>query len=198
MDRHSELELKFFADHVDPEAFKAWCMATNPVRFNSAAFPDVYWRRGDNVVRHRLLKGPGELTVKRRKSVDSIGDRQEIDLTFAHSVMAEDVTAFLLAAGWEAEFTLQKHFSYPFWFKHGEASVVVSLYEVERQDTRDTRRFLEVEVEKTSQVSAEVADRLLKLWSGVLTNEFDLADPLTESLYEMYSGRRYLAAGTPR
>ena len=126
MDRHYELEFKFLADHVDPGAFKSWCMSLGPTRFNSAAFPDVYWRRGDNVVRHRLLwGGAGELTVKRRKSADSITDRQEIDLRFSPETTPQDVSAFLLAAGWALEFTLQKHFSYPFWFKHGDASIVV-------------------------------------------------------------------------
>ena len=163
MDRHSELEFKFLADHVDPGAFKSWCMSLGPTRFNSAAFPDVYWRRGDNVVRHRLLwGGAGELTVKRRKSADSITDRQEIDLRF----------------------------SYPFWFKHGDASIVVSLYEVARQPFK-SRRFLEVEVEKESNVSDQVARNLLTLWSSYAAREFDLGDPCALSIYEMYSGRPY-------
>ncbi len=191
MDRHSELEFKFLADHVDPGAFKSWCMSLGPTRFNSAAFPDVYWRRGDNVVRHRLLwGGAGELTVKRRKSADSITDRQEIDLRFSPETTPQDVSAFLLAAGWALEFTLQKHFSYPFWFKHGDASIVVSLYEVARQPFK-SRRFLEVEVEKESNVSDQVARNLLTLWSSYAAREFDLGDPCALSIYEMYSGRPY-------
>jgi len=192
VDKHSELELKFAADHVDPVKFKAWGMAMRPTRFNSACYPDVYYFRGDNVVRHRLLSGPGELTVKRRKRVDSITDRQEIDLTFAPLVTAADIAAFLLAAGWEVAFTLQKHFSYPFWFKHVDAHVVVSLYEVERTDTRETRRFLEIEVDKDSEVSDIAARNLLNLWASTAADEFDLGVPVDLSLYELYSGRRYL------
>jgi hypothetical protein len=193
MDRHSELEHKFLAGHVNPADFDAFCLNANPIGYKTLAFPDVYYRRGDNVVRHRLLTGAGELTVKRRKSAESITDRKEVDLRFAPGTEARDVSEFLLMAGWEVEFILLKHFSRVWWFKHGDATLSVSLYEVERQDTKDTRRFLEIEVEKVSPVEPEAASNLLALWSSIIAEEFDLADPQTESLYETYSGRRYLS-----
>ncbi len=193
MDKHSELERKFFAGHVEKGPFDAFCSKLNPLGFKTAAFPDVYYRQGDNVVRHRLLKGAGELTIKRRKSAHSIDDRVEVDLGFAADMTAEDIKTFLFMSGFRPDFTLLKHFSRVWWFQHGHnATVAVSLYEVERQDTRDTRRFLEVEVEKSSNIDPGHALVILDVWSGVLMEEFDLADPQTESLYEIYSGRRYL------
>lgn len=191
MDRHSELELKFGAGGVELDKFNAFCMALNPIRFESAAFPDVYYRRGENVVRHRLIKGAGELTVKRRKNANDITDRREVDLRFDPSMTAGDVAAFLWTAGWEQDLVLSKEFSRVFWFKHSGATIAVSLYEVSYNF--DVRRFLEVEVEKTSDVSPEEAARLLRLWGGVVADEFDAGPPLDESLYEMYSGRRYLS-----
>jgi hypothetical protein len=192
MEKHSELELKFSAEAVDVDKFRVWCMGLNPVGYKTRAYPDNYYRNGDAVVRHRGWPLPGgELTVKRRKSAHSIIDRQEINLRFDAETSRKDVMAFLEATGWALEFTLLKHFSHVFWFKHGEATVCVSLYEVSRADTKDTRRFLEVEVERDSEVTEARARNLLGVWGGAAANEFDLDEPMNDSLYEVYSGRRY-------
>jgi hypothetical protein len=192
LDHHSELEFKFAAGHVDVDAFRVWAMELNPIGYKSRAYPDSYYRNGDAVVRHRQWPAPaGELTVKRRKSTTSIEDREEINLRFDGQTSCIDVTTFLHATGWVHEFTLLKHFSHVFWFTHGGAKLAVSLYEVERAETKDTRRFLEVEVERESDVSEETARKLLRLWSGAAAGNFNLDEPLKESLYEIYSGRRY-------
>lgn len=195
MDRHSELELKFSAEEVEVDKFRTWCIGLNPVGYKTRAYPDHYYRNRDAVVRHRRLPGPGELTVKQRKSSRSIVDRLEINLGFAEATTHDDVTEFLHATGWVAEFILQKHFSHVFWFKHGEAEIAVSLYEVKRADTGETRRFLEVEVERSSDVTEEKARQLLSLWGGCAANEFELDEPMNDSLYEIYSGRRYASVG---
>lgn len=192
IDKHSELEFKFSAEEVSVDWFRTWCIGLDPVGYKSRAYPDSYYRNGDAAVRHRAWPLPGgELTVKRRKSADSIVDRQEINLQFAAEVSLRDVTEFLGATGWALEFTLLKHFSHVFWYKHGEATICVSLYEVERADTNETRRFLEVEVERDSEISETTARELLDLWGGAAAHEFGLDEPMTSSLWEIYSGRRY-------
>lgn len=193
-DRHSELEKKFAADHVSEAAFQIWCSNHQPMNGRWGAFPDVYYRNGDSVVRHRLLGKAGELTTKQRKSATDITDRIEVDLTFGDGITHADVEAFLTLTGWQRELTLVKNFSRVFHFKHGGATVSVALYEVQREGGADKRRFMEVEIEKGSDVTEERARDLLTTWAGCLAEDFDLDEPMTESLYELYTGRRYVTA----
>jgi len=192
MDRHSELERKFQAHHVDEEKFKAACMRMRPFGYKSGGGYDVYYRNGENVVRHRHSGGAGELTVKQRKSPDDITDRIEINLGFNEETTLADVEAFLLATGWKEDLRLSKCLNHLFWFKHGEATLAVCLYEVTANDS--TCRFIEIEVVSDSNVSDEVARRILDVWCGVMIEELDLARPMTASLYEIYTGKRYVQA----
>jgi hypothetical protein len=194
-DRHSELETKFAADHVSQTRFKEWCFNLGAFRYHSSPLrQDIYYRHGDNVVRHRLASGAGELTVKQRKSTTSIIDRVEVDLTFGSSVTTADVEAFLVASGWVPDLTLDTVFSHAFWFRHGGGTIVISLYEVQRTDCTEPRRFIEVEIEKGSDISDTIAHNLLNLWAGSIGSDLNLGDPEVESLYELYSGRRYITA----
>jgi hypothetical protein len=118
-------------------------------------------------------------------------DRVEIDLKFAPSVTHDDVTAFVLATGWEEVLVLHKHFSETYWFKHGGAEISVSLYEVEDIKTKRVKRMLEVEVEKGSAVTEEEALNLLTIWCDILAEDMELGEPLQDSLYEIFSGKKY-------
>lgn len=189
--RHSELERKYDASEVSTMAFGWWCDRHHPIDMKTTAYPDHYYRRGSSVVRHRVSEGAGELTIKQRKSATDSTDRVEIDLTFGKKTTAEDVTAFIVATGWEHELTLLKNLSEVYWFKHGGAEVALSLYEVREEKSGLVRRMMEVEIEKGSDVDDETARRLLDIWCGVLTEDFHLGAPLADSLYEIYSGKRY-------
>jgi len=202
-DKHSELELKWAADHVEPNAFRAWVTTLDPTSYITDANPDIYLCHGDNVVRHRWGAGAGQLTVKLRKSKVSITDRVEVDLNFAPDIKPADVTAFLLAAGFKRTLTLFKTFAHVFWLEDNGSPITLALYEVEQLDERtrkriNRRRFLEVESEKGSKLSDIEARHLLEDYRTLLTQQFDLKKPLTESLYEIYSGKRYLTAHKPR
>jgi hypothetical protein len=199
--KHSELESKFDAPHVTEKTFDLWCAKHRPLRSETTSFPDFYYSRGTSVVRHRMSGGAGELTVKMRKSETSITDRVEIDLTFGPTTTDTDVISFLEATGWKEELWLSKHFSKVYWFKHGNAEIAVSLYEVEEfkhyphdlfgRKTGNIRRMLEVEVEKGSDVDKEAARTVLSTWCSVLTDDLGLGVPLDRSLYEIYTGKRY-------
>lgn len=189
--RHSELERKFAAEEVTQLGFLVWCEKHHYIRHKDTKFPDVYYRRGSSVIRHRQSGGAGELTVKQRKSATDTTDRVEIDLRFDRQTTQADVTAFVAATGWEKELTLEKHFSEVYWFNHGGAEIAVSLYEVEDLASKKTCRMLEVEVEKESPINDATALNLLNLWCSVLAEDLHLGDPLHDSLYEIFSGKRY-------
>jgi hypothetical protein len=198
MDKHSELELKYEACHVTEMAFQLWCVQHHPVAYQATSFPDHYYRRGTSVVRHRMSGGAGELTTKQRKSEDSVTDRIEIDLKFSHDTTENDVKAFIKATGWQHEVSLHKHFSHVYWFKHAAAKLALSLYEVEEVPAGRISRMLEIEIEKDSNITDVEANALLKMWSSVLTEDFDLGMPLDRSLYEIYTGKRYEMATSNR
>lgn len=197
-DLHSELELKFKADHVDVKDFLRWCIEQNPSRYQAEAVPDIYYRQGNNVVRHRWLPGgAGELTVKRRRSNTSITNREEIDLDFAPNIGVGDVTSFLQATGWKREFTLYKNDVHMFWFDlPGGGQINVSLYTVAKLNERtnkcmETKTFLEVEVEKGSKYTVKSSMAILESWETNLQKAFSLGKRMNISLFEIYSGRKY-------
>jgi len=195
-DRHSEIEFKWDAGHVQEADFMAWAATQKPESYEHASFPDVYYAQGDNVVRHRWSSDAGELTVKRRKTAKSIVDRVEVDLKFAPGVKSADITAFLQASGWKRILTLFKVFVHVFRYHVGGSVVTLALYEVEQlcEKTRkriNTRRFMEVEVEKDSPLSDRGARLLLESWGARLTREFHLTTNVNESLFEIYTGRKY-------
>ncbi len=201
-DRHSEIELKFDADHVDPRDFAVWCQRQEPATYCMTAVPDVYYVQGKNVVRHRWSEGAGELTCKQRKSASQITDRVEVDLSFGDKISTADVTAFLQTSGWKRLFTLLKDRCQTFYWEEDGIKVCVALYGVERlnehtQKCEGLRHFLEVEVLKGSNCTDEYAREVLSDWGTHLIEEFGLEKPLNLSLFEIYSKRRYPIAGKP-
>ena len=200
---HSEIEYKWSADHISPEAFGLWCQRQSPVSYSRTSCPDVYYSQGDNIVRHRWSGGAGELTCKQRKSSRHITDRFEVDLTFPESLTTTDITEFLRLSGWKRFFTLFKDRCDVFMFENDRIGTCVALYGVEKLNEK-TRRceglryFLEVEIVKGSNFSDEDARLLLEEWRTRLEVAFNLGTPLTLSLLEIYSDRRYKVAKKPR
>jgi hypothetical protein len=99
--------------------------------------------------------------------------------------------AFLKATGFTHAFTLRKD-SHIYWVQltpQLEASFV--LYDVWKDQETKSRRFIEVEAEKGSNVTVETAKRHVQQQVKNMQAAFDLGDPLNDSLYEIYSGRKY-------
>jgi hypothetical protein len=187
-ERHSELEFKFKADHVPVAFFKNMMHTSLPDDYENLTFDDVYWKRGAVCVRHRLLKG-GEMTVKARKSQDSIKDRVEINLGFAPKTTQEDVEAFLAATGYERLFTLRKLIAHVFHFKFHDCDIEAAIYEVGRVDKwgiSGVRQFIEIEL-KNRTFSEEEASGVLDAWKVWFQQQLGLAEPLNESLLEIYT-----------
>jgi adenylate cyclase class IV len=191
---HRECEIKLAADDVPVDEFVRWCFAKKPTRYMQGVGPDTYYGQGQNVVRHRKNgEGAGELTVKRRTSTRSTKDRLEIDLRFNDLTKVDDVERFLIATGWKPEFTVVKSF-HIFWFEAEFPSLEVVLYDVRctypNGKSTPSRRFVEVEVSKKD--SGHVRGfYALEDWEKQLREQFNIGATQSESLYEIYSGKRY-------
>lgn len=197
--QHRELEVKIDAQRVNVEAFRRWAFDRLPSKYQHVVGPDTYYIQGKNVLRHRERlqskpgAGAGELTVKRRTSKKSTTDRLEIDLPIGAGATIEDVRRFLAATGWKPEFTVVKD-CHIFWYEDRNPGVEVVLYEVRciYPNGRETqiRSFLEIEIHKADSDHPK-ALTTLKDWEDAARKAFELGETQKESLYEIYSGRRY-------
>lgn len=175
--------------------FTKWVKTNFEVEnFRHVEGPDHYYEAGANVVRHRIdPDGRHELTVKRRTSGSSTRDRLEVDLHFSDKTQPGDVTAFLGAAGFTKSFTLVKD-SYIWWVKltpNLQATFVIYDSWLVNENAPMYRRFIEAEAEKKSDVTHDTAKRHIRALVKRLQERFDLGEPLNDSLYEIYSGRKY-------
>jgi adenylate cyclase class IV len=199
VNKHSELELKWNADAINGRKFAAWMMENFVVK-SAELFDgtDYYFRRGTSVVRYRVDHGSTtqELTTKQRKSADSIRDRVEVNIPLDKKVAQADVWALMDTLGFESEVALRKN-SHVFHVPSRPLNVVVALYDVKivgRDTAIPKHTFLEVEVESNAAVDQSVAEATLDRFAEALTEEFGLATPLNESLYEMYTNKLYVLA----
>lgn len=192
--KHSELELKLAADDVDVKIFSRWCFSHEPTKYVHLTSPDTYYTQGDNVLRHRHGgKTAGELTVKRRTSKRSTRNRLEIDLRFDSQTTHDDVERFLVATGWEPAFNVFKD-CHIFWLDEKKPGVEIVLYDVRcifpNGKETSPRRFVEIEIHKADSNHPK-ALTTLKDWERAARRAFALGAVQTESLYEIYSGKRY-------
>jgi hypothetical protein len=191
-DRYSEIELKFeVGGSVTKKEFIAFGMGHHPKAFRGVSSPDVYWERDGIAIRHRYGSsgGPGELTVKRRKSADSSVDRFEIDLFFdPDRTTGADVEKFLKLSGWKKSFSLQKE-SLIFNYSSGAC---LAMYEVVSSSEPCSRTFIEIEAAKDSIVPGASDRRALERWQNSIELEWPWVKRVDRSLYEIYSGNPYL------
>jgi len=191
----NEIEAKLAADHVNIEAFKKWMFTNRNIeKFVEITSPDTYYEQGDRAVRQRGDDDDAhhELTIKLRKNENSTRDRVEIYLKFSPDTSAFNVRCFLEAAGFKRVFTLTKT-AHIFWVRHSDnfkmSYVIYDVWKVGGLDK--PRRFIEVEAEKGSNVTVETAKRRVREAVRELRDMFALGEPLNDSLYEIYSGKKY-------
>ncbi len=201
---HHELELKFAAVDVPDKAFLSWCYSRlKPTSHKFVEGVDEYYRRGKHVLRYRTGDdGTQELTVKLRTSERSIADRVEVDIPLGASASQADVRAFLLGTGWREDLRVYKashivHVMSGALPQVKDLPVVVSppavlaIY-VAAPLRRRMRRFLEVELSKDPTVGdCNSDDDALAAWKDLLQADLGVGDPVKDSLYEMFTGRRY-------
>lgn len=194
MNRYSELEIKLAADGLEPAGFIDFILKSkaNVETLQMISGTDTFYRKGKEVIRHRCdgKEKRSVLTVKKRKSKNSLVDRHEVDLPVKMDVPPEDVAAFLELAGWKEEYTIRKEY-YIFHIAENNHRSCVALYDVWKVDgvkvVSKKYRFLEVEIERDSECSTRTGESLLTEWLTNI-NAAILPDskPLNISLYELF------------
>jgi adenylate cyclase class IV len=193
MNKNSELELKWAADHLTSAIFVDRMSAYTPAEPRVLVGTDYYYRRGEAVLRYRRDDdGSVELTTKQRKSDDSIRDRVEVNVRLDPRTETETVEALLRAVGFKNDVALAKRSHVYRLEVGGGATAVIAFYVVDKVGANiPPRAFIEVEIEQDDNVPQAQAEALLDLFRDAFTFRFMLKEPLNESLYEMYSGRTY-------
>jgi adenylate cyclase class IV len=128
-----------------------------------------------------------QLTVKKRRSQQSIKDRLEVELEIRKNSTFEDVDVFLTSLGFERDLHLEKH-AHIFWFESGKQKMVASYYVATCNN--ESQAFIEFEVEKESEVTLDTGKRYLKRWTDDINASFNKElQPLNKSLYEYFKDR---------
>lgn len=187
------------AEDVHEIHFDEYMRTTYQVKnFIKVCGPDYYYESGENVLRHRVDRvDHHELTVKCRKSTTSTRDRLEVDLHFAPKTTPADVQKLLGAIGFKKVINLVKD-ARIYWVQFTKSLAVTFVlydswltYEDGTEIPGTTKRFIEIEAEKGSNVSHDTAKRYIRNLVEQLREKFKLGEPLNESLWEIYSGKKY-------
>ena len=194
MAKLKEIETKWIAEKVDRYKFNVQMtnfLKANKFKYNRikvAGFDYYYSSKNGDVVRHRVSPNTNELTIKARLDANSTTIRTEKNLIASKQTSVVDVAQFMQLLGIRHEFEIYK--SCDIYFIHdGRAEISIVWYKVKKSRCRD-RIFLEVEVHN---VGEKDSMKLLNKWSKAMYSLVGLsdADVINESLYEIYSGRRY-------
>ncbi len=184
---YSEIEFKYDAQHVTHNQFNLWATSLKPFSCKRVQGWDSYYRNKSHVVRHRYNDNYNALTVKLRKSSNSITDRVEVDLMIQGS--PDDAVQFLTRTGYTKEFSLWKK-AHIYHVDDNGVEITLVIYDTKTKGKPDGR-FIEVEVEKCLNVSPRLAKKVLKKWDLILRERFGLTKPMNKSLYEIISGKAY-------
>lgn len=193
-DVHDPVADSAFKDVVGVDTFYASPAQGKVIRYRRAVDPT-------------LPHGPPSLTYKQRQAPGNIRDRIEIDLFLAeHKPVTESVHNLLYTLGFSEHFTILKEshiWDFPEIIytatdadgvspqtKKAVAHVIVALYDVLHAGT--IRRFLEIEVDRDSDIHDNTAEMLLSDWILEAQDKLGVREPLTQSLYEMYAPRNHL------
>lgn len=213
MDQYSEIEAKFDANDLNVAQIQAF---VDELPFDGATYrcynykqatgTDTFFKVGEGVFRYRrdevtknrdYYDGPPTepydhprsiltcLTVKERKSAKNLLNRKEVDLWVGDKIEPEDMRAFVGLLGGSEQFSIKK--TYWVWMlEKNDIHICLAMYDVERPDGSDKRRFLEVEVEKNSACTQEEGMAVLRTWISMVQENFGLQGPVNTSLLELY------------
>lgn len=191
MAKWKEIEIKWNARRVRRAAFnkamrahlrgKKWKLVT------IAGF-DYYHINGPNVLRHRHGATTNELTVKARTSNSSTTVRKEVNVKLPPSVSPVLVREMMAELGFDKILPIYKDCDI-YFVKDGKYIVDIVWY---RASCDGTRRMDLIEVEiHNAPIKTSIA--MLNKWKKFLSESFGLTDfdIINDSLYEIYSGKRY-------
>lgn len=149
---------------------------------------DYYYPSKRGAPRHRHGSITNELTIKARLSKKSTTRRREINLKLDLSTSPIQVQDFMKEMGLGKVLPIFKDCDI-YFIQDGKYVVDVVWYRVKVDGFAD-RDFIEVEVHEAP-VGSSIAT--LNRWKKWLKQEFGItdADIVNESLYEIYSGKKY-------
>lgn len=195
MAKHKEIEVKWAAEGVDRSVFNRQLRALLKkldcsFRFLRVKGPDTYFTRWSDVVRHRISKNTHELTIKLRIYKKSIRARKEVNVRLAQDQPVEDVVEFLQCLGFKKKICLVKDCDIYFLVQPNGVHASIVWYVVE-DEAGNLRRFIEVEIEGQSHHRSLA---VLDFWCKRVEKTYELTkrDRSDDSLYELYTGKRYL------
>lgn len=189
--RHTEVEYKWFADHLDWKAFVSQIRN----KFNKQIIqevkvsgPDTYFANGKHFIRYRSnTYGFKELTTKRKTTGKNNIVREEVDIPLEKLVPENDIFKFLQLAGFNKKFTIiKKCHIFSIGSKNRFATLVI--YDISIVGSkRKNMRFVEVEGLKSQSLS--VNKKFIMDWKLELEANFGLKakDLSSKSLYEIVS-----------
>ena len=197
----NEIEVKFDADKVAVKDFEAFVFESglNIEKYIKVKGPDRFFSSSGGVLRHRLDMDTGrsEITLKMRKSKDSTRDRFEIDWKIDERTKTEDIAPLLEALGFGHILTIVKEARIFLIKLTANANATFVVYDVWKEEKGSEvlgtrKRFIEVEIEKGSNISVDTAKKHLNTWTQKIQAHFKLDEPLNQSLFEIYSGMQTL------
>lgn len=185
--KYREMELKYRADDLTLEAFKAFC-TTNPypVKVVTAAGYDHFYSNPKDpkaFARHRVGPDMNQLTFKRKTSDKNNFLRTEHNIDLATTVAPSQVKALLSEFGYEANASIFKNV---FVYHYGNHNWVY--YVCYDSRLKELGRFVEIEMAEDYNWPTETAawDELTRLEAAGKAIGLSPQRRMKNSLYEMF------------
>lgn len=179
---YNEIELKFQVN-FNPQIFLDAAKIIQP-NLKTLIFKGVdqfYPVTEHTFIRHRKNDKGNELTIKKKTTqLDSV-NRIEVDLLLDSDITNKDISKFLSSINSEWETPS---------FEIDKTSFVVYLEDVMLSYSIVNNKFNFLEIEpykKASNTELKCVEIIGKYWKLLKELELDLGEPLSESLYEMFS-----------
>lgn len=198
MAKLKEIEVKWNAEKIARGEFNANLtkfLKSKKLKYEikrAEGFDYYYSSKSSDVVRHRVSVDTNEITIKARLSKKSTKIRIEKDLELSKKSSVVDVIEFLGLLGIKKEFQIYKDCDI-YFIQDGRAEISIVWYKVNKPNgspIKKDRIFTEVEIHN---VGERESVKALAKWIKVINGMFGLTnnDLINESLYEIYSGKRY-------
>ena len=197
MAKFKEIEIKWDASGVRRKVFNdalSTYLRRNKIGFKlvkAAGFDYYHSSRDGHVARHRHGASTNELTVKSRVSTSTTTVRREINLKLAKETSPIEVQEAMFEWGFTKTLPIYKDCDI-YFIRDGKYVVDIVWYKVSCQQADvPSKVFIEVEVHEAPE---QVSINMLNTWKRFLNDTFGLTDAnvINQSLYEIYSGKRYL------
>lgn len=194
-----EIEIKWDASQVKREDYnqKLRSLLSKQklkFKFKKAAGFDYYYENADGrVARHRQGADVNEITIKARLSKKSSTIRHEANVKLANDMPVTEVETALNLMGFNHSIAIYKDCDI-YFINQGKAEISIVWYVVTVPRSKykvPPKVFFEIEVHN---VPEKQSLKILKSWKKNIAEKLlglKDSDVINESLYEIYTGKRY-------